>query len=459
MPEHELEKLLGGFAPDTLTQEERQKLFTAALQDQQLFNALADEQALKELLADPAVRRRLLQALSQNRPSGIHTFLSWLDRLRRPATLAYAGGLTVAVFAVVLGTKIYQESLRQATQPATEDVKSVSPSLPAPPASEPAQAPLTDTKFEEQGKVAPAVPEKKEGLKDKSARREKATAVKPQEQGHPGSRDDLRLRSEQEETRERGPAKALGKSAEDAMASKSKQEADVPPRAAAPEPSVMQEMAPATGSQSASARSLFYAEVTPSSNIGSMAQEQDTRKSSSAPEPEGIRAERKPERFALTGKVADISGQVRPLGLRYSFVVQEENGRDREVDAITAKQNSGQGYLLLEANQDAYLQIWKAGAETPQLLFPQKESGQISLRIAGGRRQRVPLPAESGNIIIRLSRMPFGPVSRQEAVMLGRLSPSQIQETTKGPQEQATYVVNQDLSITAQIAVEVHVDR
>ena len=67
MSEHELEKLLGGFAADTLTPEERQKLFTAALQDQQLFNALADEQALKELLADPAVRRKLLHALNQTR--------------------------------------------------------------------------------------------------------------------------------------------------------------------------------------------------------------------------------------------------------------------------------------------------------------------------------------------------------------------------------------------------------
>src|SRR5262245_24098901 len=155
MPEHELEKLLGGFAPDTLTQEERQKLFTAALQDQQLFNALADEQALKELLADPAVRRRLLHTLSQSNPSGVRDSLSWLNWLRRPITLAYAGGLAVAVLAVVLSTKVYQESLRQATQPATENLKSVSPSSPALPEAEPAQAPLTDIELKEKTKVAP----------------------------------------------------------------------------------------------------------------------------------------------------------------------------------------------------------------------------------------------------------------------------------------------------------------
>jgi hypothetical protein len=114
MSEHELEKLLGGFAADTLTPEERRQLFTAAMQDQQLFNALADEQALKELLTDPAVRRRLLLSLNNTTPAPAGGSASWLDWFRRPANLALAGGLATAVFAVVLGTKIYQDSLRQA---------------------------------------------------------------------------------------------------------------------------------------------------------------------------------------------------------------------------------------------------------------------------------------------------------------------------------------------------------
>ena len=102
MSEHELERLLGGFAADTLTPEEKQRLYNAALQDQQLFNALADEQALKELLADPVVRRRLLQALDQTTTSDARGSLSWLDWFRRPASLAFAGGLAAAVFAVAM---------------------------------------------------------------------------------------------------------------------------------------------------------------------------------------------------------------------------------------------------------------------------------------------------------------------------------------------------------------------
>ena len=68
MSDHELEKLLGGFAADTLTSEEKKALYAAALQDQQLFNALADEQALKELLADPAARA---QAIRRNSPGAV----------------------------------------------------------------------------------------------------------------------------------------------------------------------------------------------------------------------------------------------------------------------------------------------------------------------------------------------------------------------------------------------------
>ena len=88
MAEHELEKLLGGFAADTLTPEEKQRLYQAALQDQQLFDALADEQALKELLTDPTVRRRLLHALHETSPARGGSPATWLDWFRRPANLA-----------------------------------------------------------------------------------------------------------------------------------------------------------------------------------------------------------------------------------------------------------------------------------------------------------------------------------------------------------------------------------
>jgi hypothetical protein len=133
MPEHDLEKLLGGFAANTLTPEERSQLYKTALQDQQLFNALADEQALKELLSDPAVRRKLLETLAQASTSEAGESLPWWAWFKRPAGLAFAGGLAAVIFALTFGTRLYYESLdRSAQSIATEDAKPAAPSVQAP---------------------------------------------------------------------------------------------------------------------------------------------------------------------------------------------------------------------------------------------------------------------------------------------------------------------------------------
>src|SRR5215210_6875568 len=152
MPEHELEKLLGGFATETLTPEERRLLFTAALRDQQLFNALADEEALKELLADPAVRRRLLEAVTRTDTSASGGS-SWLDWFRGPAGLAFAGGLAAAVFAVILGTRIYQDSVKQAARMVATDTPTAATS--PPPASEPASPQMADPQSRDRGNAVP----------------------------------------------------------------------------------------------------------------------------------------------------------------------------------------------------------------------------------------------------------------------------------------------------------------
>ena len=133
------------------------------------------------------------------------------------------------------------------------------------------------------------------------------------------------------------------------------------------------------------------------------------------------------------------------------------------MDAATASKSIPSVSLTVEANQDAYLQVWKAvGSSMPQLLWPKKETGQVSLKIIAGQRQHISLPMESGPITltVRLSRTPFGPITRQEAVMFERLSPNQLQESITasnqpGSQERATYVVNQDPPTTAQVAVDI----
>ncbi len=96
MKREDIEKLLGGYATGTLTLEEREALFAAALEDQQLFDALAEEEPLRELLQDPVARTRLLAGLEQTPPP-------WYRRWLRPAAWAVpaAGLAAIAVWMVV----------------------------------------------------------------------------------------------------------------------------------------------------------------------------------------------------------------------------------------------------------------------------------------------------------------------------------------------------------------------
>jgi hypothetical protein len=465
MSEHDLEKLLGGFAADTLTPEEKQTLYTAALQDQQLFNALADEQALKELLSDPDVRRRLLASLKQKSASGFDGSLSWLDWFRRPAGIAFAGGLAAAALAVVLGVKIYQDSLRQAAQSvATEEVKPATP-----------QAVGPQAKAKEN--VAPAIDlPKKDTLIDKLAKRERSTPPPSKnERTSDVARDSLKQRSEQGEVRGQAEvpvaarSKSVGEvtsSADQKFAASSAQPATVP------EPKQKQTPAGgrvvATGTPALSARALFYGGEPGRADTRSMAKEQEQAMTPLAESAsQANRLERPLEGLSQLGKAAGTVAQLRPLGLRYSFIVRGTNGQEREADAATASKSRQPVFLTVETNQGAYLQVWKTvGSSTPQLLWPEKETGQISLKITAGQRQHILLPMESRHVTLtaRLSRVPSGPITKQEAAMFDRLSPNQLQESINesnqsGSQERATYVVNQDPSTTAQIAVDISLDR
>ena len=89
MRPEDIRKLLGGYATGTLTAEERQALFEAALDDQALFDALAKEQPLRDLLdenqeaAQQHGHRLELHVLSALAP------VRAVDRLLREAVANY----------------------------------------------------------------------------------------------------------------------------------------------------------------------------------------------------------------------------------------------------------------------------------------------------------------------------------------------------------------------------------
>src|SRR5580700_1127561 len=86
MTQDESRKLLGGYAANTLTEDERQVLFEAALDDQELFNALQNEDVLRELIEDPAARAAMRRGLERRRPG----FWSrrWIFGVLAPAAVA-----------------------------------------------------------------------------------------------------------------------------------------------------------------------------------------------------------------------------------------------------------------------------------------------------------------------------------------------------------------------------------
>ncbi len=420
MSEHELEKLLGGFASDTLTPEEKQTLYTAALHDQELFNALADEEALKELLSDPDVRRRLLATLEQSRAPNSGGSLSWLDWFRRPAGLAVAGGLTAAALAVVLGVRIYQDSLNQTAQSVSaEDAKPLSTPTPISPAPQPATPHAVAPEANGGEPIAPTIDVRGKGsFNEKPAMPEQsAAAPSKDEQTSDVAQVNLKKRTGQENIH---------------------RETDTPVAAL-------------------SARALFYGGEPGRTDMRSTAKEQEqTMKPLAESPPPASRLEQKSEGL-----------MPKPLGLRYSVVIRGADGREREVDAMTASKGTEPTFLTIEANQDAYLQVWKTGASsTPQLQWPEKETGQVSLKLTAGQRLRLTLPMERETVTFtaRLSRIPFGPIAGLDTAIFNRPSPGHIYESVAAhgqphPHEQATYVVDQDPSAAAQITVDITVNR
>jgi hypothetical protein len=129
MSREEIQKLLGGYATDTLSNAERSALFEAALADQELFDALAKEQALRDVLQDPSARQRLIVALGPAREQ-----LRWW---RRPAALALAGSFAVLLIGAGLLLRPTRHLARQQTTVA--DAITLPQAAPVPPAFAPIQ--------------------------------------------------------------------------------------------------------------------------------------------------------------------------------------------------------------------------------------------------------------------------------------------------------------------------------
>jgi hypothetical protein len=120
MTDEDIRKLLGGYATNTLSDQEQKALYEAALHDDKLFAALADEQALREMLDDPQARAALLRAAA------------------RPASRRWMVPLSIAASVMVIASVVFvfnrpndlpkTETARTVAQPALQpEVRTDSP--------------------------------------------------------------------------------------------------------------------------------------------------------------------------------------------------------------------------------------------------------------------------------------------------------------------------------------------
>jgi len=131
MNREDIEKLVGGYATGTLTPQEQQALFAAALDDQELFDTLAREQSLRDLLRDPAARAQILAAADSPRPRW-RQLAEWL---RRPVVV-----VPVMAVAVAIGIVVVRQNVKP-PKPVTVAVVQAPPTVvetPAPKPPEPA---------------------------------------------------------------------------------------------------------------------------------------------------------------------------------------------------------------------------------------------------------------------------------------------------------------------------------
>src|SRR5260370_19486386 len=143
MNKEDIQKLIGGYATGTLTDEERLMLFEAALDDQELFDALQQEQPLKDLFDDPFSREMVRRAAAESLPQPqTPPRKSWF---RQPWVWASATSMAAAAVLVVALVRwdrtpppdVKQVAAQTAKQPAAQQApepeERPSPTEPQPP--------------------------------------------------------------------------------------------------------------------------------------------------------------------------------------------------------------------------------------------------------------------------------------------------------------------------------------
>lgn len=397
-----IQKLLGGYATGTLTPEEQQALFAAALDDQELFDALAREQSLRDLLRDPAAKAQVLLALDTASPRWYKTRW-WLPAA---AAVAMAG---IGLLAVVV-------TRRQAHAPAPVIVAEVK------------QAEVKNAE------VKPAVPVPAPALPDG---RGSVSLARPR----------LKPSGVRNVTVDGVPSVEV-RADQPALAAASKDEAGQ--SLAIPAPAVQTQQQPAMFKAAVSidangsplnARLLFYGNP-PGVSAGTagrleIASEQDSKKKAA---PAQMRA--------ASGMVAakSVASPAVHLGVRCSILRKQPNGESAEVALDTVLDGGEAVTLKLVPNGYGYLVIWEMGlngewrtlAKGPAEPYKAFETPLLN-SYAGTGLVRGSGPRQ---LYVQFTRNAPGGLEAPSFQTLVTQTPAILTQTAAEVSDQATYFVN-----------------
>ncbi len=378
------EQIIGGYATDTLTEEEKRQLFEAALHDQTLFDALADEEALKALLADPNALQRILASLqaSGNPQKTVPSRRSGVGWFRQPSSLVWAGSIAAAGLALIFGWQINkdwgplveqgQQVERSMSQDKDNDKNEEvfrSQETEAVQMKEQTQAPQKNDQREPEraaGLSAPVSSPPPSTIANASNDSERMRQPSPQ------IRSESIRRQEVKKERRLKAKKSVSPSSESAIVQKVPEEGlMVAPSVASPgveekdlqqlarAPSFAERLQGGDATSSLSARELFYANKSRQADavgeeLGGMRAQQHLRGTTSKAEKE------------LTEEVSDLKdpkevvkdfsqGQTR--GIRYSFVRRGAGGNDEEIDIKKFSGKWSELQLTIESNLSGHLYV------------------------------------------------------------------------------------------------------
>lgn len=371
------EHLLGGYATNTLTDEEKQQLFKAALQDQILFDALADEEALKSMLADPEARQRILASLqATEHPGGVTRERGGWGWVRQPSHLAWAGSLVALGLVLIFGWQMEKEwgpviSQEQEARSSSSRDEVV---FQAQKHSEEGKAPVRKEALERKAAQTEGIEAETQSIsepasqveanevdrlrqnpavaKKESDAREKSQAMRRQRANEQvGHAPSIPSASDQPKDGRTVQSLAVPEASEEAMA-------DKVPQATAPGRFADQAEGEASVSPP-SAQELFYAA---SASLGDelIPSRKDTDRHTPG---ETLRLEVKPsvkgKRSAEVVEQAPVSESIShsAMGIRYSFVRQTKDGEDEEVENRQITGNWSQIRLAVESNVSGYLYV------------------------------------------------------------------------------------------------------